>query len=33
MYQDYGQYSGADLAKVTLVNGGAFAATGMQMPG
>ena len=27
MYQDYGQYSGTDLAKVTLVNGGAFAFT------
>ena len=27
MYQDYGQYSGTDLAKVTLVNGGAFVAT------
>lgn len=24
MYQDYGQYSGIDLGKVTLVNGGAF---------
>ena len=29
MYQDYGQYSGTDLAEVTLVNGGAFAATGI----
>ena len=27
MYQDSGKYSGTDLAKVTLVNGGAFAAT------
>jgi len=27
MYQDYGQYSGTDLAKVTLVNGGAFVVT------
>ena len=27
MYQDYGKYSGTDLAKVTLVNGGAFAFT------
>jgi len=29
MYQDYGKYSGTDLAEVTLVNGGAFAATGI----
>ena len=25
MYQDYGKYSGTDLAKVTLINSGAFA--------
>ena len=27
IYQDYGKYSGTDLTKVTLVNGGAFVAT------
>lgn len=27
IYQDYGKYSGTDLAKVSLVNGGAFALT------
>ena len=27
MYQDYGQYSGIDLGKVTLINSGAFVAT------
>ncbi len=27
MYQDYGQYSGIDLGKVTLINSGAFAFT------
>ena len=27
IYQDYGKYNGTDLVKVTLVNGGAFAAT------
>ena len=25
MYQDYGKYSGTDLAKVTLINSGVFA--------
>ena len=27
IYQNYGKYSGTDLTKVTLVNGGAFVAT------
>ena len=29
MYQDYDKYSGTDLAKVTLINGGTFVATGI----